>query len=248
MWRSGSADALVLPALLRKLILVLLEDGHRLKREVFVLGDLSTDAHTYVSVTEARETRSDTYETHDDDLGTTIVHSLSYFALQSFCRLLRTEMGSCRVSFRDWCRYEGFTTHLGTATRSVSMNSDSPVVKSSLCTMSPSERVARLPLQAVDDPASVCRAQGVTTDEATHVIFLCMAVNDPFARLYAWSRPFWMLSIEFISFVSASSTSATLPESPHLPRSHFHPDPSDGKIYSSKGRSFTCATYNGRTA
>lgn len=41
------------------------------------------------------------------------------------------------------------------------------------------------------------------------------------------------------TFVSASRTSVTFPESPHLPRSHFHPEPSEGKMYSSRGRSFT---------
>lgn len=87
-------------------------------------------------------------QTHVDDRGTTIAHSLSYLAAQSLARFLNAadQQRSGQRARRDREASVMPSTHLGTATSNVSMNSESPVVKSSLWTMSPNERVARLPL------------------------------------------------------------------------------------------------------
>lgn len=101
---------------------------------------------------------AETERTHVDDLGTTIAHSLSYFAVQSLRRLLsarRTVSGSGPDATRSL--EERDATHFGTATNSVSMNSDSPVLKSSFLTMSPRDRVARFPLWSTTQKGSARR-------------------------------------------------------------------------------------------
>jgi len=98
---------------------------------------------------------------------------------------------SCADSTRWLAPGPPGSTHLGTATSSVSRYSDPRSAKSSLCTTSASDFTERLPLRRdkrqhaskrADRPLSLLRCR-LSSHRSTHVFLRCSCCNWPLARL-----------------------------------------------------------------
>lgn len=119
---------------------------------------------------------------HLADRGTTIDDSRSYFVSKSLTRFLHVQPNLTVNAVLHQHEVERATTHLGTATRSVSRYSESFVsAKSSGLTMSPNARVDRLPLCREGFSSGASQAT-----KGTHVFLRSALLSWPLTTLYCW--------------------------------------------------------------